>query len=67
MTALAALGRLCAEHTGAVPLFVHVLLAEQEVVLRSRAFQVTVTPPFVTALEAILGPGTVVVDHARSP
>jgi DNA polymerase III subunit alpha len=67
LATLAALGRLCAEHVGAVPLFVHVLLAEQEVVLRSRAFQVKITPPFVTALEAILGPGTVVVDHAGLP
>ncbi|MGH7332202.1 MAG: DNA polymerase III subunit alpha, partial [Candidatus Rokuibacteriota bacterium] len=65
--ALAVLGRLCAEHTGTVPLFVHVLLAEEEVVLRSRAFHVSATPAFVTALESILGTGTVVVDHAGSP
>ena len=63
---LSALGRLCAEHAGPVPLFVHVLLAEQEVVLRSRAFHVSAGSPFVAAVEAVLGPGAVVVDHAGS-
>jgi DNA polymerase-3 subunit alpha len=65
-TALGALRRLCAEHAGSVPLFVHVLLAEQEVVLRSRAFRVSGAPGFVAAVEALLGQGTVVVDHAGS-
>jgi hypothetical protein len=64
---LSALGRLCTEHAGAVPLFVHVLLAEQEVVLRSRAFRVSAGAAFVAAAEAVLGPGAVVVDHAGSP
>jgi hypothetical protein len=43
-----------------------VLLAEQEVVLRSRGFRVTAGPAFVAAAEAVLGQGTVVVDHAGS-
>jgi DNA polymerase-3 subunit alpha len=60
------LGRLCAEHAGPVPLFVHVILAEQEVVLRSRLFRVSAGPAFVTAVEALLGQGAVVVDHAGS-
>jgi hypothetical protein len=64
--ALTALGRLCAEHAGAVPLFVHVLLADQEVVLRSRAFHVSAAPPFVAAVEAVLGHCAVTVDHAGS-
>jgi DNA polymerase-3 subunit alpha len=63
---LSALSRLCSEHAGPVPLFVHVLLAEQEVVLRSRAVRVSAGAPFVAAVEAVLGPGTVVVDHAGS-
>ena len=60
------LGRLCAEHAGSVPVFVHVLLAEQEVVLRSRLFRVSAAPAFVAAVEALLGAGAVVVDHAGS-
>jgi DNA polymerase-3 subunit alpha len=63
---LAALARLCAEHAGPVPLFVHVLLAEQEVVLRSRLFSVSGAPPFAAAVEALLGRGAVAVDHAGS-
>jgi DNA polymerase-3 subunit alpha len=63
---LASLARVCSEHAGSVPLFVHVLLAEQEVVLRSRAFRVSAGPACVAALEAILGPGAVVVDDAGS-
>jgi len=64
--ALAALGRLCAEHAGPVPVFVHVLLLEEEVIVRSRAFRVSPESPFVAAAEAILGPGAVVVDHVGS-
>jgi DNA polymerase III subunit alpha len=64
--ALTALARLCAEHAGPIPLFIHVLLAEQEVVLRSQAFRVSATPAFVSAVETILGPGAVVVDDAGS-
>jgi DNA polymerase-3 subunit alpha len=65
-TTLANLARVCAEHAGAVPLFVHVVLAEQEVVLRSLALRVSAGPACVAALEAILGPGAVVVDDAGS-
>jgi DNA polymerase-3 subunit alpha len=63
---LGALARLCAEHAGPIPLFVHVLLAEQEVVLRSRLFNVSGGPAFAAAVEALLGPGAVAVDHAGS-
>jgi DNA polymerase-3 subunit alpha len=62
--ALPALGRLCGEHAGPVPVFVHLLLGEQEVVLRSRAYHVSAAPGFVAAAEAILGPGAVILDHA---
>jgi DNA polymerase-3 subunit alpha len=65
-TTLPALARICAEHAGPVPLFVHVVLAEQEVVLRSRAFRVSASSACVAALEAILGPGRVIVDDAGS-
>jgi DNA polymerase-3 subunit alpha len=64
--ALMVLGRLCAEHAGPVPVFVHVLLAEHEVILKSRTFRVSAAPAFVTAVEAVLGQGAVVVDHAGS-
>jgi DNA polymerase-3 subunit alpha len=64
--ALGTLSRLCEEHAGPVPLFVHVLLLGEEVVLRSRTLRVRAESPFVTAVEAILGPGSVIVDEAVS-
>jgi DNA polymerase III subunit alpha len=62
--ALGALVQACTEHPGTVPLFVHVLLPQHEVVLRVRAHAVDAGPEFVRKAEAIVGPGGVVVEHA---
>jgi DNA polymerase-3 subunit alpha len=60
----ASVAQICAEHVGAVPLFVHVLLPDHEVVLRARARAVDAGPAFVDKLRAVLGPDAVVVEHA---
>lgn len=61
---LAALRRLCEEHPGGVPLFVHVLLPTSEVVVRARAVSVDAGQELLAKLEALLGPGAAVIDHA---
>ncbi|MGH7335327.1 MAG: LAGLIDADG family homing endonuclease, partial [Candidatus Rokuibacteriota bacterium] len=64
--AVAAVKRLCAEHPGSVPVFVHLLLPAQEVVVRSRGLAVDPGPALIGKLEALLGPATTIVDHAGS-
>ncbi|MGH7393237.1 MAG: hypothetical protein ACREM3_27840, partial [Candidatus Rokuibacteriota bacterium] len=54
----------CAEHPGAVPVFVHVLLPGREVVVRSRALAVDPAPLLLERLAALLGPTATVVEHA---
>jgi DNA polymerase-3 subunit alpha len=61
---LAAVRRECGEHPGSVPLFVHVLLPAHEVVLRSRGPGVDAGAELVAKLEALLGSGAVLVEHA---
>jgi DNA polymerase-3 subunit alpha len=61
---LGAVRRLCEEHPGGVPVFVHVLLPHTEVVVRARSVSVDVTKELVARLEELLGPGTTVIDHA---
>jgi DNA polymerase-3 subunit alpha len=61
---LAALRAICGEHAGPVPVFVHVLLPAQEVVVRARSVSVDASPELVTKVEAVLGAGTVVVERA---
>jgi DNA polymerase-3 subunit alpha len=62
--ALAGLRSACARHGGAVPLFVHVLLPGQEVVVRARAVAVDGSRALVEDLERLFGPGAVTLDHA---
>ncbi len=65
--AVAALGSVreaCVEHPGPVPVFVHVLLPDREVVVRSRAVAVDPVPPLLERLAALLGPAATVVEHA---
>jgi DNA-directed DNA polymerase III PolC len=64
---LAGLRRLCEEHPGGVPVFIHVLLPTTEVVVRARAVSVDVTKDLVARFEELLGPGTTVIDHAGRP
>jgi DNA polymerase-3 subunit alpha len=60
----ASVRRACGEHPGVVPVFVHVLLPGHEVVVRGKGLAVDATPDFVAKLEALLGPGAIVVEHA---
>jgi DNA polymerase-3 subunit alpha len=61
---LAAVRRLCEEHPGGVPVFVHVLLSSTEVVVRARGVSVDASKDLVGKLEALLGAGTAVIDYA---
>jgi DNA polymerase-3 subunit alpha len=61
---IAALRRVCEEHPGSVPVFVHVLLPTTEVVIRARGVSVDAGRDLVARLEELLGPGATVIDHA---
>jgi len=62
--AVAALRTICASHPGPVPLFVHLLLPAQEVVVRTRGLAVDAGADLVAALDERFGAGAVTVDHA---
>jgi len=61
---LAALRAICEAHPGGVPVFVHVVLAGQEVVIRSRGFAVDAGPALVSEVEALLGRAALTIDYA---
>ena len=61
---LASVKAACREHEGRTPLFLHVLLPEQEVVLRVKELAVDPAPGLVTKVEELLGPGSILVDYA---
>jgi DNA polymerase-3 subunit alpha len=63
-TLLAALKAACREHEGRTPLFLHVLLPEQEVVLRVKELAVDPAADLVTKVEGLLGPGSILVEYA---
>src|SRR5215470_3501240 len=60
----AAVKAACREHAGGTPLFLHVLLPEQEVVLRVHELKVDPAAALVTKVEALLGPGSILVEYA---
>jgi DNA polymerase-3 subunit alpha len=60
----ASLKAACREHEGRTPLFVHVLLPEQEVVLRVKELGVEPAPALVAKVEGLLGPGSILVEYA---
>ena len=62
--ALAAVRRLCGEHPGRVPVFLHILLDAQEVVVRARSLTVDASRELVADGETVLGPGAISVDYA---
>ena len=64
VTALANLRRLCEEHPGTVPVFVHLLLPTSEVVVRARDVSVDATRDLVAKLDGLLGAGATMIDHA---
>jgi DNA polymerase-3 subunit alpha len=61
---LASVKAACREHEGRTPLFLHVLLPEQEVVLRVKELAVDPAPGLVTKVEGLLGPGSILVEYA---
>jgi DNA polymerase-3 subunit alpha len=61
---LASLRALCEAHRGRTPLFVHVLLAEQEVVVRVREVLVEPDEAMVAKVETLLGAGSILVEYA---
>jgi DNA polymerase III subunit alpha len=63
-TLFASLKAACREHEGRTPLFVHVLLPEQEVVLRVKELGVEPAPALIAKVEGLLGPGSILVEYA---
>jgi DNA polymerase-3 subunit alpha len=61
---LATVRAACAARPGPVPVFLHVLLSAQEVVVRARALTVDASAELVAELDAVLGPGATTIDHA---
>jgi len=61
---LASVKTACYEHEGRTPLFLHVLLPEQEVVLRVKELGVEPAPDLVAKVEGLLGPGSILVEYA---
>jgi len=61
---LAAVRQLCAEHPGRVPVFLHLVLGGQEVVVRTRGLSVDGSKELVADGETLLGPGAISVDYA---
>jgi DNA polymerase-3 subunit alpha len=62
--ALAAVRRICGEHPGRVPVFLHLLLDAQEVVVRARGLSVDGSKELVAEGESALGAGAISVDYA---
>ena len=62
--ALAAVRQLCDQHPGRVPVFLHLLIGGQEVVMRTRGLSVDGSKELVAAGETFLGPGNISVDYA---
>jgi DNA polymerase-3 subunit alpha len=62
--ALAAIKQLCGQHPGRVPVFLHLLVGPQEVVVRTRGLSVDGSKELVADGETLLGPGAISVDYA---
>ena len=61
---LASVKAACRAHEGNIPLFLHVLLPAQEVVLRVKELAVDPGPALVTKVEGLLGEGSILVEYA---
>jgi DNA polymerase-3 subunit alpha len=64
VSVLTAVRRICGEHPGGVPVFIHLLLPAAEVVVRARGVAVDASAALAAEVEAVLGAGTLVVEHA---
>ena len=63
-TLLTSVRALCREHRGRTPLFLHVLLPEQEVVIRATELAVEPDTAMSAKVEALLGQGSMLVEYA---
>ena len=61
---LAAVRQLCGEHPGRVPVFLHLVLGGQEVVVRTRGLSVDASKELAADGETLFGPGAISVDYA---
>jgi DNA polymerase III subunit alpha len=61
---LSALRKLCEEHPGGVPVFVHVIVPGLEVVVRARGVSVDATATLMGKVQALLGPAALTIDYA---
>jgi len=61
---LASVRRICESHPGSTPLFLHVLLADQEVVVRAKGLSVAAAPDLLAKVESLLGPGSILLEYA---
>jgi DNA polymerase III subunit alpha len=63
--ALEAVRAACAAHPGHTPLFLHLLLPDQEIVVKASRVVVDAGPALTAKIEELLGGGSVLVEHAR--
>ena len=61
---LSSLRSVCEEHRGRTPLFVHVVLPYQEVVVRVKGLLVEPDAAMVGKVESLLGGGSILVEYA---
>jgi DNA polymerase-3 subunit alpha len=57
--------RACQTHPGAVPVFLHVRLPGHEVVIRATRLAVDASADLLAEVEALLGPGTIILEYGR--
>jgi DNA polymerase III subunit alpha len=61
---LASVRSICQEHRGHTPLFVHLLLPEQEVIIRAKSLSVDANATLSAKIESVLGQDSVVIEYA---
>jgi DNA polymerase-3 subunit alpha len=61
---VAAVREICAAHRGRVPLFLHVVLSSEEVVVRARGLLVDASAELTERLGALLEPTAITVEYA---
>jgi DNA-directed DNA polymerase III PolC len=62
---VAAVREICAGHPGRVPLFLHMVLPTEEVVVRARGVSVDASAELTEKLGALLEPTAITVEYAR--
>ncbi|TMK68985.1 MAG: hypothetical protein E6G48_09530 [Actinobacteria bacterium] len=61
---VAAVREICAAHRGRIPLFLHMVLPTEEVVVRARGVLVDASPELTERLGALLEPTAITVEYA---